>query len=194
MLSLFIVIIFVVNLDAKVPECSEPAPSSIVIDSESIYFPVAVDYGASHKKMIYEGSYYSVHPRIDEIPFYGTGTRIIPIHLIKFKWATKFCKIIPKLRELGLRPATAQELMALRIEIEKELGKKWDFPIVALGSFLEEDSLVEFLVPSLEGNAEKRSLELVRGDGYGWRSYVRFAAVPIYYSNHEKGGMYDEHE
>lgn len=175
--GLFMGIMFAADLGAKVPECSGPVPSSMEIE-EDTYFSVIVDYGESLKNMVRDGNYHSVHPKIYKMQFYGTGTRAVPIRLIKFKRTTKFCQVISKFREMNVRPATDQELMNFRIDVEIRQNVKLNFTIVALGSFVE-DYLANFLVPQLEDHADYRSLSLHRGDGYGWRSFTRFAVVPI---------------
>ena len=80
--------------------------------------------------------------------------------------------VVKELDQMGLRPATLQELCAFG---EKYPDIQREFPIVALGSvFVYSDGVRD--VPYLDGWRARRALDLDDWDG-GWRPADRFLAA-----------------
>lgn len=137
-------------------------------------YSITVDYSLSLADMIKAGRYDWVNDDIvaNHFPVSDNGKTEIEMHLVRFNRTIESEKAIAELDNMGLRPASIEELLALGAQCP-DLQR--EFPIVALGSVWRPSGGCP-PVPYLWFYSGKRGLRLRWFDD-GWDDSYRFAAV-----------------
>lgn len=141
-----------------------------------LVYPITVNYDLSLSEMIKAGHYDWVNQHItsEHFPVNGTDIKEVVTELVHFNHFNRYMEfkdMLRELEELGLRPATIEELLAFGAKYPK---LQRQFFIVALGSVWRP--LDGRSVPYLWGHSSERYLDL-RWFGNSWSTYCRFLAI-----------------
>jgi hypothetical protein len=142
-------------------------------------YKVTVDYSVSLNAMVHAGAYDWVYRDIDsgnKQPTQRSNHRVdIEVSLVHLDGYSGIPDIINKLKKLGLRPATYEELLTLGA-FYPNLQRK--YPIAALGSGYDDGSGRKFRSKPVigESTAGLRSLDLIYNHQRSGRC-IHFAAV-----------------
>lgn len=103
----------------------------------------------------------------------GTGTETVDVVMVNFDyWAPLTKEVLPALKKRGLRPATADELIAF---VTRYPNFPREFPIVALGSvWRPADNVGRVLIVEPHMGSIALDIEYLNGE---WDSRARFLAV-----------------
>lgn len=136
-------------------------------------YPLTVYYSKTIEQMVAAGRYDCKNTDITSrnYPHNKTGVETPIIEVVHFNKSLDSDAVVAELDKMGLRPATAAELLALGEQLPYLQRQWW---IVGLGSVAIVDG--DRCVPCLGTDGFLRRLDLFRWD-FRWDAIYRFAAV-----------------